>query len=78
MARRTIATTIIERMQDAGYTYVGMTSGWYSFDKRSNLTAFLNRNGLTRDDVTVEIGAKKQRRTEGTQLIVFRNPQSHS
>lgn len=72
MKRATIASRIIDQKIAQGFEYIGMTSGWYSFRKGSNLRSFLDRHGLTPDDVDVELGARGQRRTEGTQLLVFR------
>lgn len=70
--RPTIASTIIDRQVAAGMEYVGMTSGWCSFRKGSNLRAFLDRHDLTPDEVAVFPGARKRCATEGTQLLVFR------
>jgi hypothetical protein len=75
MARTTIASRIIAAKTAQGFEYVGMTSGWYSFRKGSNLRSFLDRNNLTEFDVDVEIGARAgMHRNDGNQLLVFRNP----
>lgn len=74
MARATIASRIIEQKTAEGLTYVGMTGGWYSFRKGSNLRRFLDAHNLTPDEVDVELGARRQHATEGTQLLVFRVP----
>lgn len=70
----TIAARIVASKTAQGFEFVGMTSGWYSFKPTSNLGRFLAERGLTPDQVEVECGARKQRRTEGTQLLVFRVP----
>lgn len=75
MARQTIARKTIEQMTAKGYEYVGMTSGWYSFRKGSNMRRFLDQHGLTDTTATVEIGARAgMHRNDGNQLLVFRNP----
>lgn len=67
----TVAQHIISDMTARGYTFVGQTSGWLSFKPNSNLGRFLAAKGLTADDVVVCQAAKRQRRTEGRQLLVF-------
>jgi hypothetical protein len=69
--RKTIAQTIIEEREANGQRLLGRTSGWYSFRKGSNLSRELERLGLTQNDVDVRTGAKRQRQSEGTELLIF-------
>lgn len=72
MARQTIASRKIDSMTAKGYEYIGMTQGWVSNRKGSNLRQFLDNHNLTWDEVEIECGAKRQHATEGTQILVFR------
>ena len=68
---KTIAQTVIDYMTTNDYIYIGMTTGQLSFRKNSNLSRYLAARNLTPTQVKVKIGAKKQRRSEGYQLLVF-------
>lgn len=70
--KQTIAQLIKEEMINQGYTYVGITEGWMSKRKGSNLYKFLERNSLLdNQNVVVRSGAKRQHKTEGTELLIF-------
>ncbi len=72
MATKTIAQRIEDEMTAKGYTLIGRTSGWYSTRPDSNLGRTLAQLGVTADEVEIRCGAKKQRKTEGTDLLIFR------
>lgn len=73
MAKQTIAQKITEELEKDGFELVGRTSGWFSLRKGSNLSRKLDQLGLDyeSDAVQVRAGAKKQHRTEGTDLLIF-------
>lgn len=72
MARKTMAETVIEKMEAEGKKLIGRTSGLYSFRKGSNLARKLEELGLTKNDVDVRTGARAgQAANDGYQLLIF-------
>lgn len=69
--KQTIAQSIVQEMEGEGHELVGKTSGWLSFRKGSNLSRKLDQLGLDAEQVEVRTGAKKQHKTEGTELLIF-------
>jgi hypothetical protein len=71
MAQQTIAQRVINEMAANGYKLAGQTTGWLSFRKRTNLSHEIERLGLDPNQVRVREGAKLQRQSQGTQLLIF-------
>lgn len=72
MARSTIAQRIKDEMLSQGYTFLGQTSGTFSFRKSSNLSLYLIRLGKTESEVVVKAAARAgQHANDGYQLLVF-------
>lgn len=70
--RTTIAQSIKNEMETAGHTFVGQTSGTFSFRKGSNLSRYLAHISKTEEEVVVKAGARAGKNAnDGYQLLVF-------
>jgi hypothetical protein len=71
--RKTIAAKIIEDMINQNYILAGVTKGYFSFRKGSNLYKKIIELGLSEDCIKVKKGARAGRSyCEGWQLLIFK------
>lgn len=87
--KQSIKKTITEEMNEKGYQLIGVTSGWFTTRRGSNLEKKLKQLGVFEtymieekeiadglryaDEATfiIRCGARKQRRTEGTDIFIY-------